>query len=184
MLAKVETEIDLRHHVLVTEPGAEFRAERHLKAQGFEPWVPSETVTAYRTVRNYMGTTRRPHQVTRPIFRGYIMLPLNQAWSFGPFYGIPGLRATPFLIICGKPAVVPEREIARLQEAEQKLKGAPIEGLPYQVGDQVRILQGAFTGFAAEIAKLDDASRIELLMDLLGARTKIHLAAHQFEPHD
>lgn len=186
MLAKSsDCSIDLRHYVLLTEPGAEFKAERHLKAQGFEPYVPQEVVIKYRTVQSrFGGRHQKKVETAKPIFRGYIFLPLNMAWSFGPIYSTPGLRQTPFLLICGKPAVVPTAEMERVYGREEKLKDAPIQGLPYKVGDQVRILAGPFAHFNAEIAKLDDEGRIELLMDILGGRTKTHVTAGQFEAID
>lgn len=184
MLAKAETDVDLRHFVLLTEPGAEFKAQRHLQANGFEPYVPSERVTKFRSVRSYFGVTRREYDVQRPIFRGYLLLPLNLAWSFGPLYTTPGLRDRPFLMICGKPAILQDVDVERLKGAEAALKDAPIQGLPYKIGDQVRLLEGPFAGFAAEIVRLDDQARIELLMDMLGARVKIHTSARHIEAID
>jgi transcriptional antiterminator NusG len=181
MLAKTETTVDLRHHVLVTEPGAEFKAQRHLKASGFDPWVPTEKIVQVRRVRTHWGEIGRKHNVIRPIFRGYVFVPLNMMWSFGPLYSTPGLRQSPFLLICGKPAIVPHHEVARLKSVEIDLKNAPVQGLPYVIGETVRITQGAFTGFTAEINRLDDRGRIELLMQILGAETKLHLAVEQIE---
>src|SRR5581483_8039009 len=146
MLAKTETDADLRKYVLVTEPGAEFKAQRHLKARGFDAWVPSERVTQVRRVRTIFGEIGRKIEIVRPIFRGYIFVPLNMAWSFGALYSTPGLRQSPFLLICGQPAVVPECEVARLQQVETDLKHAPLQGLPYRIGERVRITEGAFTG--------------------------------------
>lgn len=173
--------IDLRHHVLVTEPGAEFKAERHLKARGFDPWVPSETVTQVRRVRTYWGDVGKKHSVTRPIFRGYVFVPLNTMWSFGPLYATPGLRASPFLLICGQPAIVPHREVERLKNVEQGLKDSPVQGLPYVIGETVRIAEGPFAGFTSKISNLDDRGRIELLMHILGADTKLRLQVEQVE---
>lgn len=179
MLAKTESTIDLRHYVLRTEPSGEFKAQRYLKATGFNPWVPSETITQVRRVRTYWGEVGRKHEVTRPIFRGYVFVPMNAAWSFGPLYTTPGLCSSPFLLICGQPAVVPSHEVSRLQNTEQGLKDAPLQGLPYKIGDTVQIAEGAFRGFTAEITKLDDEARIELLMYILGAKTKMHLGIEQ-----
>ena len=184
MLAKVGADIELQHYVLVTEPGAEFKAERHLRADGWNPWVPRETIIRNHKVRTYWGEVNRPRQVVRPIFRGYIIVPLNMAWSFGPLYSTPGLRQTPFLLICGKPAVLRPHDVQKLIDAESDLKDAPIQGLPYHVGDKVQITQGAFAGFTAEIARLDDEARIELLMELLGGRVKTHVTARQIEAID
>lgn len=182
MLAKAETQIDLRHYVLRTEPGAEFKAERHLKYAGFKPWVPSETLIQVRRTRTYWGEQGRKHEVTRPIFRGYVFIPLNAAWSFGPLYSTPGLCSSPFLLICGNPAVVPPHEVERLQALEIGRKGSPVQRLPYKVGDNIQIMEGPFRGFTAEIAKLDDDARIELLMFILGAKTKMHLSVEQIAP--
>lgn len=181
MLAKAETDVDLRHYVLLTEPGAEFKAHRHLRANGFDPYVPSERVTKFRSIRSMFGSFRREYEALRPIFRGYLILPLNMAWSFGPLYTTPGLRDHPFLMICGKPAVLKDADVERLRGAEEVLKEAPIQGLAFRIGDAVRYLDGPFAGFAAQIIGLDDQHRIELLMDMLGARIKVHTSARHIE---
>lgn len=172
---------DLRQYVLVTEPGAEFKAARHLTAEGFDPWVPHETVKKTRRFKTYWGESRKTIEVTKPIFHGYLFIPLNRAWSFGPFYSTPGLRKRPFLLIDGEPAVLNEFDVLKIQGAEQELRTAPIRGLRLNIGEQVRISDGPLTGFTATIEKLDDESRIGLLMDILGAKRRFLATADQFE---
>lgn len=182
MPAQIASQVDLAHHVLLTEPGAEFKAARHLRANGFSPYVPSERVTKFRTVFDvFRRASRVAYEAWQPIFRGYLILPLNMVWSFGPIYITPGLRQRPFLQICGKPAVLSDADVERLKGAEEALKSAPIEGLPYQVGDTVRYLDGPFAGHAALIARLDDRERIELLMEMLGGKVTIHTSARHIE---
>src|SRR5688572_20068074 len=91
--------VELRHYVILTEPNAEFRARDFLIARGFKPYVPLEDIVTIRSMRSFWGTHRRKVEGVRPLFRGYLFLPLNIAWSFGPLYEAPGLkRPNPFLM--------------------------------------------------------------------------------------
>lgn len=173
--------IELRWHVLLTEPSCERKAEANLRRQGFKPYVPVEKTVEYRHVRSMFGVHRRAYDSVRPIFRGYLFLPLNVAWSFGPIYTTPGLRQNghPFLQHCDRYAILDDVAIELIRKVEEALHNPELPGLPYKVGDKVRVVEGAFLDFVAEIAQLHDAARIELLMDLLGQKTKFFASAHQ-----
>lgn len=185
MLARPETEIvDLRHYVLLTEPAAEAKVEKRLADQGFDPFVPKEKKTEVRSRHSMFGVSRYKIEITRPVFRGYVFVPLNLAWSWGPFYSTPGLRQRPFLMLCDRPAVVNTVDMAKLKGLDLALQNPESHGLPYQIGDQVKILDGPFMDFVAKVSKLDDADRIELLMDILGGNAKTHVTASQIAPAD
>jgi transcription antitermination factor NusG len=183
MLAKIDdTENDLRHYVLMTEPSVEFKVEKRLADMDFNPFVPKEKRQEVRTRHSMFGTHRYKVDVIRPVFRGYIFVPLNMAWSFGPFYSVPGLRSRPFLMTCGEPAILKAVDVKRLKGLDGALQEPTSHGQPYKIGDQVRVLNGVFRDFVAKVQKLDDRGRIELLMDILGGNAKAELHVSQVAP--
>lgn len=176
--------IDLKHFVMLTEPNCEFKARDHLKdVLKFDPYVPSEEVVSYRPVHTTFGVQRRKVISAKPIFRGYLFLPLNMAWSFGPLYRVPGLRqgGHPFLMQGGEHVVLNDVDVEKLRKAEYAIANPDDPCLPYKVGDRVRIVEGPFKDLVAQIKRLDAEDRIELLMDFLGRKTTFFTEAFHIE---
>lgn len=179
------TDIDLKWYVLLTEPNRERIAAARLRGLGFDPYVPTFQKLTHYTVRSMFGVTRRQRKVERPLFPGYLFIPLNLAWSFGPLYDVCGLRGagkgkcSPFLKINGEFAIISEVAMAIIRDVTHKVNNPDDLGLPYKVGDQVRILDGPFADRFAQIQTLDDAERIVLLMELLGRKTTVFASSRQ-----
>jgi transcription antitermination factor NusG len=170
---KREDSIDLRHHVLLTEPNLEFKARDYLHDElKFDPYVPSEDYVAFRDITTMFGVQRRKIEGTRPIFRGYLFLPLNVAWSFGPIYQTPGLRRNghPFMTHNGRHVVLPDYEIEKFAKLEYAINHPEAPILPFKVGDRVRIVDDAFMDMVLRVKRIDDEERIELMGDILGGR--------------
>lgn len=176
----VPTDIDLRHFVLLTEPNGEVRARDALKRRGFDPYVPIEEFTSYRTIHKFFGVGRRKVEGARPIFRGYLFLPLNRAWSYGPVYGCPGVRqsGSPFLTINERPVTLSAVILERIRRIERSLMKP--EKSPYKVGDPVYV--DGFGDIIAKIHKLDDSGRIKVLMEWLGAERETETSALKISP--
>jgi transcription antitermination factor NusG len=175
---------ELRHFVMLTEPNKELRAEQQLRGLGFDPYVPKETKITNYGVRSGWGTAKRKREVTRPIFRGYLFLPLNRAWSFGQIYECDGLRQNGrcFYTINGQHVVLSRTDVEKLRQAERVCAEQAKPGSVYGVGQDVRLVDGPFAGFAMKIAKLDDAARIELLSDLFKGSSRLYASVDQIEP--
>jgi hypothetical protein len=154
-------DIDLKWYILFTEPNGEGRSTKYLRKRGFDPYVPHCKKETICTVRSMFGEYRRKRESYGPIFPGYLFLPLNWAWDFGPIHVCPGLRqqGSKFMAHDGQYCTLSNRDIGLLFKIEDALKSSP---LPYKVGENVRIVDGAFMDRIAEITKLDDAERIEL----------------------
>jgi transcription antitermination factor NusG len=168
-------DIDLRWHVMLTEPQREARAAKRLRELGFAPYFPSMPHRKLRVVSTIFGQQRRPLMILLPLFPGYLFLPLNMAWSFGPIYRASGLRThSPFLIVDGRHARVSDRDIASMREIEAELRGQQqAAGLPFKAGDRVRVTHGPLQDFVGKISRMSDAERIELLMDVVGGKTRV-----------
>ncbi len=174
-------DIDLRWYVLLTEPSNEFKATRHLDRLGFDPFMPTEIRQTQYTVRTMFGVQRRMRSIERPIFPGYIFIPLNIAWSFGPLYTVPGIRPNGhcFLKVGGRHVTIDPADIEIMRNVEAALKNPILPGCPFRVGDKVKMADGPLCELVAVISKLDETGRIELLMDILGRKSKLFVNARQ-----
>lgn len=173
MLTK--TPNDIKNFVLLTEPGGEKRAHGYLRNEGFDPYVPMESKIVSFSVRTMFGIHRRSREETRAIFPGYLFLPIDMGWNHGdgwetPLDRCPGLRRQgKFLLKANKRhRYLTEDEMDKLRLAECICNNKS----PFEIGDQVRILDGPFADHIAEISRMDDLQRIELLKDFLGRKTK------------
>jgi transcription antitermination factor NusG len=178
------SDIELRYFVMLTEPNKELSAERRLINSGFDAYVPKETKIVNYGVRSFGTTAIRKREVTRPIFRGYLFLPLNIAWSFGPIHRCEGLRPNGrcFYVHNGKHVTLSARDIALLRYIEEALAQAVITGCEFKVGDKVRYAEGPLADIVLTIARLDDAERIELLSDLFKGSSTLFASARQLLP--
>jgi transcription antitermination factor NusG len=175
---------DLRYHVMLTEPNMEFRAERQLRDRGFDPFVPKETKVVNYGVRSGWTKAVRKRAVTRPIFRGYLFLPLNRAWSFGPIYDCDGLRKSGhcFYVRNGAHVVLSAPDVELLRQAERVSAELAQPGSVYKVGQKVRMIEGPLAELVMRIVRLDDAQRIELLCELFNGSSKQYASVDKIEP--
>lgn len=176
--------VDLRYFVMLTEPSKELAAELRLRNMGFDPYVPKETKLVNYGVRSGRNNAIRKRQVTRPIFRGYLFLPLNRAWSFGPIYRVDGLRPNGhcFHVVNGRHVVLRQCDVDLLRQAERVAAELARPGSRYRVGDNVKYVEGPFADLIMKIVNLDDPGRIELLSDIFKGSSKLFASVDQIEP--
>lgn len=176
--------IELRYFVMLTEPSKELAAERRLREMGFDPYVPKETKLVNYGVRSGHNNAIRKREVTRPIFRGYLFLPLNRAWSFGPIYRVNGLRPNGhcFHVVNGRHVILRRQDVELLRQAERVAAELNLPGSRYKVGDPVKYVEGPFADLIMRIVNLDDPGRIELLSDIFKGSSKLFASVDQIEP--
>ncbi len=144
-------------------------ADKNLKRQGFQTFLPMEGKTRERNGK--VVTTMRP------LFPGYIFVAFNVAhglWrTVNSTYGITRL------VSFGKaPATVPLDLVSQLMlrcDAGGKL-------LPPKLlmpGDQVTLTTGPFANFVAEVEKIAPDQRVWVLMEIMGAQTRVVVGADQ-----
>ena len=155
-----------------TQPHRETVARHNLEQQGFIAYCP--------VVRRRRSHARRVDEVLRPLFPGYLFVrisPEREYWR--PIMSTCGVRT---LVRCGdQPSVVDARFIGALKARE--VDGAIVRPpVPYVVGQQVRVVAGAFDGIVATILNLDEKDRLTVLTDMMGRPIKAHLTSHQVMP--
>ncbi len=144
-------------------------AERSLKRQGFRTFLPVEEFT--RRAKSKFVTTERL------MFPGYIFVSFDVAK--GGWRAINSTNGITRLVSFGKnPAPVPLDIISGLMlrcDAQGKLM------LPNLLtpGDHVAITHGPFANFIAEVEKIDPDRRVWVLLDIMGGKTRVAVAAGQ-----
>jgi transcription antitermination factor NusG len=172
-IGPIVADVELKNYVLLAEPNGEERARKFLKRHRFKPYVPMEKKVKTRVVHGVFGERRIKVETMRPIFSGYLFLPLNWDWDFGPVNACPGLRqeGSKFMRMIGedglpKPVTLTDADMKKIRHIEETISPT------HKVGDRVTVVDGPFMDLVAEISKLDDRGRIELVMDFLGKKTK------------
>jgi transcription antitermination factor NusG len=92
-----------------------------------------------------------------------------------------GIRQRPFLLSDGRVAEIEPDKITELQAMERAVNAKPSDRLHFNVGDQVMVSQGAFTGMKAVVYQMTDSARVQLLLDFLGQKSKVEVDADQIQ---
>lgn len=148
------------------KPNCAAIAERNLHRQGFAVFLPLEEATRRKNGRFVT--------VRQPLFPGYVFVGHDAA--SGRWRAINATQGIARLVRFGDaPAEVPIELISDLR-ARIGEDGTTPELDPFTKGDRVRLATGPFAGFLAEIAEVAPDRRVWLLIDLLGARTRMQVA--------
>lgn len=144
-------------------------AQRNLKRQGYQTFLPLEEVTQNR--RGRFVTTKRL------LFPGYIFVAFDAArglWrTVNATYGISSLVS-----FGSAPVAVPKDLVSRLMERCGD-EGTLLPPKCLQPGDSVTLSLGAFSNFVAEVEAIDPDKRVWVLMDIMGRQTRVKVSADQ-----
>ena len=160
--------------ILQFKPNSHRLAERNLRHQSFETFLPMQEVTRRKASR-FVGDLR-------PLFPGYMFVAIDPAT--GPWRKINSTCGVSKLVSFDqKPVAIPFHLISGLM---LRCDGSGIL-LPLKQlspGDDVQLLSGPFTDFIATVDIIDAEKRIWLLMEFMGQTTKVVLAPSQVKALD
>jgi transcription antitermination factor NusG len=140
---------------LAVKPRHDKAVARSLESKGFETFVP-----LFRK-RNYYPTRYKDSEL--PLFPGYVFCRFNALFRL-PIVTTPGI--TQILGNGNYPIPLEEAEINSLQTAVKAQ--LPIAPFPYlQIGQRVRIEEGALAGVEGIVIKLKQPLRLVLSISLL-----------------
>ena len=138
--------------------------------------VPTEKIT----------DIRRGKKVTsdRKFFPGYVLAKL--ALNDDVYHLVKNTpKVTGFLGPNGKPQAISEAEAARiLSTREEAASAAPKQKIKvdYEIGDNVKVLDGPFASFNGLVEELDfDRSRVKVSVSIFGRATPVELEFEQVE---
>lgn len=138
--------------------------------------VPTEKVTEIRRGKKV--------QSERKFFPGYVLAKLSM--SDDVYHLVKNTpKVTGFLGPNGKPQAISEAEAARiLSTKEEMAAAAPSKKIQvdYDIGDQVKVLDGPFASFNGTVEELDfDRSRVKVSVSIFGRATPVELEFEQVE---
>ena len=138
--------------------------------------VPTEKVTE----------VRRGKKVTsdRKFFPGYVLAKL--AMNDDVYHLIKNTpKVTGFLGASGKPQPISDAEAARILNTKEEAAAAAPKtkiSVDYEIGDQVKVLEGPFASFNGVVEELDfDRSRVKVSVSIFGRATPVELEFEQVE---
>lgn len=161
---------------LSVRTGSEFTVEKYLYEENVEALVPT-WLTAPKYSR---GRMLQPQK--RPVMPGYVLV--QCAASAHAFLGL--MRVKHVLGIIGgadRPYKIPLKHIEKFR---QRAKSGGYDYRPinvkYVLGEAVRVIEGPFASFGAEIVAVDgDKHRLTVEVDIFGRKTPIEIDVAQVE---
>jgi transcriptional antiterminator NusG len=137
--------------------------------------VPVETVTEVRRGKKV--------QSERKFFPGYVLAKLEM--NDDVYHLVKNTpKVTGFLGSMGKPQAISEAEAARILNTKEQAAAAPKQQIKvdYEIGDQVKVLDGPFASFNGLVEELDfDKSKVKVSVSIFGRATPVELDFEQVE---
>lgn len=146
-----------------TRPNCHQIAQSNLARQGFASFLPvlDETVRRFGQFR----------PILRPLFPGYVFVRLDP--QQGRWASVKATTGITRLVGFGAgPAVVPDDLIAQIK-ARCDATGRLLPVSDLRGGEVVTLRQGPFADFTATVQQMDPDRRVWVLLDLMGAQTRV-----------
>ena len=168
---------EARWYVVHTYSGYENKVATNLETivenRKLQDWiheirVPTETVTEIKDSQK--------REVERKIFPGYVLVKMirtDESW-----YVVRNTRGvTSFVGPGSKPVPLTDDEVAALGMEKREIR------LSYEVGDNVKITDGALESFLGTVEEIDlDRSKVRVVVSMFGRETPVELELDQVEP--
>ncbi len=140
-----------------------------------EVLVPTEEVVEVRRGQKV--------NAERKFFPGYVLAKLKMTDDV--YHLIKNQpKVTGFLGSSGKPQAISEAEAARILNTKEEAAAAPKQQIrvDYEIGDQVKVLEGPFASFNGLVEELDfDKGRVKVSVSIFGRPTPVELEFEQVE---
>jgi transcriptional antiterminator NusG len=137
--------------------------------------VPTEQITEVRRGKKV--------KAERKFFPGYVLAKLNM--NDDVYHLIKNTpKVTGFLGANNKPQPISESEAARILNTKEELAAAPKKRVTvdYEIGDQVKVLDGPFASFNGAVEELDfEKNRVKVSVSIFGRATPVELDFEQVE---
>jgi len=137
--------------------------------------VPAETINEVKRGKKV--------QVERKTMPGYVLAKLEM--NDDVYHLVKNTpKVTGFLGSSGKPQPISERDAARYFGAAEEAAAQPRREITieYEIGDQVKVLDGPFQSFNGVVEELDfDKNRVKVSVSIFGRATPVELDFEQVE---
>ena len=161
-----------RWFLVHTQPKSERKAELNLGAQGFRTYLPQ----ILKTIRH----ARELRTVRAPLFPRYLFVALDLERD--RFLSLRSTFGVSRLLTCrdGRPVPVPTGIVESLVEQSDGNLTRLDAGLVK--GQCVRILSGPFAELIGTLERLDEAGRVQVLLELMGTAVPVSLHRSALAP--
>jgi transcriptional antiterminator RfaH len=146
-------------YLLYCKPRQEQRAQQHLANQGFNSFLPLLTVNKLKAGKQV--------KVTEPMFPRYLFLQSNsEQLNLSTIRSTRGI--TDFVRFGQHLAQVPAELVSSLNLQQIAKQQQEDHKFPFKQGDQLKVLNGPFSGIQAVYDLADGEERSIVLLNLLG----------------
>ena len=147
--------------------------ERGLEGDFEQVLVPTEDVTEVRRGKKIMSKRR--------YFPGYVLV--KMAMSDEAYHLVKDTpKVTGFLGSGTTPIPVSEREVQRILGGIEEDAARPKPAISFEIGEQVRVIDGPFQSFAGSVEEVDEAKgRVKVSVSIFGRATPVELEYAQIE---
>ena len=136
--------------------------------------VPTETVTEVRRGKKV--------QSERKFFPGYVLAKLEMTDDV--YHVVKNTPKVTGFLGATKPQPISEGEAARILNTKEEAANAPKKkvSVDYEIGDQVKVLDGPFASFNGVVEELDfEKNRVKVSVSIFGRATPVELDFEQVE---
>ena len=154
--------------------------EEQAKQSGLDEFIDQVIVPVEEVVEMRRGAKVKSE---RKFFPGYVLARMeltDETWHL--VKNTP--KVTGFLGNNNKPQAISEKEAARYFGGVEEAKSAPKKDISvdYEIGDQVKVLDGPFASFNGLVEELDfDKQKVKVSVSIFGRATPVELDFEQVE---
>ncbi len=152
--------------------------EQRVKSMGMENQIFQALIPTEKVLEVKAG---RRKYVQKKVFPGYVVIEMildNDSWQV--VRNTPGV--TRFVGSGGKPVPLEEREIDNI--LKQMGKGEKVPKLEVEVGENIRIVVGPFTGYTGKVKEIDyEKSKLKAFLSIFGRETSVELGFSDIEKY-
>ena len=152
--------------------------EQRVKSMGMENQIFQVLIPTEKVLEVKAG---RRKYVQKKVFPGYVVIEMildNNSWQV--VRNTPGV--TRFVGSGGKPVPLEEREIDNI--LKQMGKGEKVPKLEIEVGENIRIVVGPFTGYTGKVREIDyEKSKLKAFLSIFGRETSVELGFSDIEKY-